>query len=192
MATFKHIDETNLQELLTQVFTALEGSPLNENTTYTLEASADGKSLILKDDNGVSVTTLTGVLFTSADATKLSGIAAGAQVNVIEGVIFNGTELTPDANKKITITTPASVQLQWVATLPATGEEDIIYLVPNGGTGQNQTDEYVWDATNSRFEKVGTLDVDLSEYVKNSDIVALTQAEITTAVEAAYQAVFGS
>ena len=59
-------------------------------------------------------------------------------------------------------------------------------------SGQNQTDEYVWDATNSRFEKVGSLDVDLTNYVQNSDIVPLTQAEITTAVNAAYQAVFGS
>lgn len=43
--------------------------------------------------------------YTSAEKTKLSGIEAGAQVNIIETVKVNGTALTPDANKAVDITT---------------------------------------------------------------------------------------
>lgn len=41
--------------------------------------------------------------FTTAEKTKLGGISAGAQVNVIETVKLNGTALTPDANKAVNI-----------------------------------------------------------------------------------------
>ena len=44
-----------------------------------------------------------GGLFSSADATKLAGIATGAQVNVIEKIKINGTELTVGADKSINI-----------------------------------------------------------------------------------------
>lgn len=40
---------------------------------------------------------------TSADKTKLDGIASGAQVNAIESVSVDGTALTPDANKNVNI-----------------------------------------------------------------------------------------
>ena len=43
----------------------------------------------------------------SADFTKLAGIASGAQVNVLEGVQVNGSDLTPDANKKVNVTITA-------------------------------------------------------------------------------------
>ncbi len=42
-------------------------------------------------------------LFSSAEATKLAGIATGAQVNVIEKIKINGTELTVGADKSINI-----------------------------------------------------------------------------------------
>ncbi len=45
--------------------------------------------------------------YTTEEKTKLSGIAAGAQVNVIEGVQVDGVDLTVDANKKVNISTAA-------------------------------------------------------------------------------------
>lgn len=47
--------------------------------------------------------------YTTDEKTKLAGIAAGAQVNVLEGVQLNGTDLTPDANKKVNVTAVQSV-----------------------------------------------------------------------------------
>lgn len=47
----------------------------------------------------------TDVNFTSAKDSKLTGIAAGAQVNVIESIKVNGTALTP-SSKEVSITVP--------------------------------------------------------------------------------------
>ena len=43
--------------------------------------------------------------YTSAEKQKLSGIASGAQVNVIESVKVNGTKLTP-SSKSVDVTVP--------------------------------------------------------------------------------------
>lgn len=65
-----------------------------------------------------------------------------------------------------------------VETLPTTGEAGVIYLVSNSGTNTNIYDEYIY--VNENFEKIGTTEVDLSEYVKFTDLVELTNAEIDT------------
>ena len=46
---------------------------------------------------------------TAAQAEKLAGIEAGADVNVIETVKVNGSALTPDANKAVDVTVPTQV-----------------------------------------------------------------------------------
>lgn len=213
--------------------------------------------------------------FTNTLKNKLDGIAAGAQVNVIEGVNVNGTAVTP-TNKIVNLTIPTkltdltndgnfvtdanyvhtdnnftttllnklngissgaevNVQSDWsvttttsdayiknkptkvsdftndsgfqnatqvqnaidaaladitgvefqiVQTLPATGEKGVIYLVPNSGSGSNSYDEYIWitNGSTSKFEKIGTTDVDLSGYVLYTDLVAITNSEIDTIV----------
>ncbi len=43
-------------------------------------------------------------LMTAAQAEKLDGIEEGAEVNVLEGVQVNGTDLTVDTNKKVNVT----------------------------------------------------------------------------------------
>lgn len=45
-------------------------------------------------------------LMTDAEGTKLAGIAAGAQVNVIETVKVNGTPLVPDGSKAVDVAVP--------------------------------------------------------------------------------------
>ena len=47
--------------------------------------------------------------YTTTEKTKLSGIEAGAEVNVIETVKVNDTALTPDANKAVNIEIPTAV-----------------------------------------------------------------------------------
>ena len=57
-----------------------------------------------------------------------------------------------------------------------------IYLTQNSGSTPNQYDEYIWLASDSAFEKIGTTDVDLSGYVLASDLAAITNAEIETII----------
>ena len=69
-----------------------------------------------------------------------------------------------------------SFQFQIVGELPGTGENGIIYLVSNNGSGQHIYDEYIW--TGKAFEKIGTTDVDLSNYWSKTDLVAIQNGEI--------------
>ena len=77
------------------------------------------------------------------------------------------------------------IEFEVVQTLPQTGEKGVIYLLSNSGTGQNIYDEYIWidgDTTGS-FEKIGTTEVDLSNYWKSTSgesnsLIAITTAEI--------------
>lgn len=57
-----------------------------------------------------------------------------------------------------------------VQTLPATGEGGTIYLVPNGGSAliKNVYDEYIW--YNGNWEKIGTTEIDLTNYLQRSDV----------------------
>ena len=113
--------------------------------------------------------------YTTEEKTKLSGIEAGAQVNVLETVSVNGSALTP-TSKGVDITVPTnnnqltngagyqtaaevstaisaaiaditSFEFAVVSTLPTEGVKGTIYLVPNSGAGQNVYDEYIWIST---------------------------------------------
>lgn len=75
-----------------------------------------------------------------------------------------------------------SFEFQIVEELPGTGENGVIYLISNSGTGQNIYDEYIW--TGTTFEKIGTTDVDLSNYWSKTDLVAIQNSEIDTIVGA--------
>lgn len=55
-----------------------------------------------------------------------------------------------------------------VEALPSTGKKGVIYLVANSGSGNNIYDEYIY--INSKFEKLGSREMDLSSYAKKTDI----------------------
>lgn len=77
-----------------------------------------------------------------------------------------------------TITGISFVKVNSYADLPATGSSGAIYLVPNSGTNPNIYDEYVWIAVDNNYEKIGTTEVDLSDYMKKTDMRAITSAEL--------------
>ena len=95
---------------------------------------------------------------------------AGTNSTQLATTAFVGTAIT-NALSGIT-----SFNFQIVATLPPTGVKGTIYLVSNSGAGTNEYDEYLW--VTDRFELIGSLSVDLSGYVKTTDLVAVTTAEI--------------
>lgn len=183
---------------------------------------ADGKGLSTND-------------YTTAEKTKLAGIASGAQVNVQAdwnatsggAVIKNKPTSLPAANTTSTYaadgTAPVNgkavasaiagkanksttlsgygitdaptktemssaiasavagitgISFSVVQSLPTTGKEGVIYLVAHAhGTGDSY-DEYIWIASQKKFEKLGNTDVNLTGYVKTTDLVAVTNTEI--------------
>lgn len=63
-----------------------------------------------------------------------------------------------------------------VESLPENGKKGTIYLISNTGTGENIYDEYIY--IENKFEKIGTTEMDLSGYVKLTDLVPVTNEEI--------------
>ena len=56
--------------------------------------------------------------------------------------------------------------------LPTIGENGVIYLVPNGKTGNNAYDEYIWVTSDGtgKYEKIGSTEVDLSDYYTKEQV----------------------
>lgn len=220
MATKKYLDDNGLTYYHSKVKALLAGKQNTES----------GKGLSTND-------------YTTAEKTKLAGIASGAEANVQSDwsvtdtssdayiknkptiptvnnatltIQKNGTTVntfTANASSDITanITVPTNnneltngagyqtatqvqtainsalsgitgVSFEVVNSLPATGENGVIYLLSNSGSSPNIYDEYIWLSASSSFEKIGTTDVDLSGYQLSSELVAITNAEIDTIV----------
>ena len=58
-----------------------------------------------------------------------------------------------------------------VDTLPETGEEGILYLVPEqSSAGTNNFKEYIWLSDENKYEELGYTDIDLSDYYTKEEI----------------------
>lgn len=182
MATTKYVGASALQETITKTKELLGGKV----------DKAEGKGLSTND-------------YTTAEKSKLANIEAGAQVNLLEGVKVNGSDL-PIVEKKVDIDLSSfitknvddlvnyykksetytqeqvnnligalkTIEIKVVASLPATGESNVIYLVAHSHGAGDVYDEYVWVADESKYEKIGNTDIDLSDYS--------TTAEMNTAI----------
>ena len=175
------------------------------NVTLTPDASNDTITIAAKDTTYAVATASANGLMSKSDKSKLDGVAAGAQVNVIESVKVNGTALTP-SSKAVNITVPTKVsaltndsgfqtaaqvtsainsavsgitgfEFQVVTTLPSTGTKGVIYLVAHVHTGSGDVyDEFIW--VTDKYEKLGNTDIDLSAYAKTADFAASSVSEM--------------
>lgn len=147
----------------------------------------DGSWVVPENTTYADATTSTHGLMSAADKTKLNGVATGAQANKIESVKVNGTALTIDSSKAVNVDLTAyaksadvtkeiasavsgvtQIDYSVVESLPSTGKKGIIYLVANSDSGNNIYDEYIY--INSKFEKLGSREMDLSSYAKKTDV----------------------
>ena len=62
---------------------------------------------------------------------------------------------------------------QTVESLPRPGDSHYIYLIPNGSTGANGYDEYIWVEDKNDYEKIGTTEIDLTAYATKEEVNAL-------------------
>ena len=158
-----------------------------------IKTRLDNKQAVISDLETIRSNASTG----AGLATKVNGIEAGAEVNVIESIIYDGNALTV-SNKSVTIPVPdlsnylttAQVytksqidskltsamhykgSVATYADLPASDNAvGDFYNVT--ATGAN----YAW--TGSTWDETGQI-VDLSAYVQSSDLVAVTNSEIDT------------
>lgn len=70
------------------------------------------------------------------------------------------------------------IDFKVVSSLPSTGVKGTIYMLSNSGSGNNVYDEYIYLTDAKKYEKIGTTDVDLSNYYNTSNFTAVTNSEI--------------
>ncbi len=92
---------------------------------------------------------------TSAISTATSDMATQTYV----------TEQIANINKKQVVTSTSEMT-----------DSNTIYLIANSGSGNNIYDEYI--VINGTPEKIGTTEVDLTNYLQETDLEAITNAEI--------------
>ena len=104
--------------------------------------------------------------FTTALNLKQDKLTAGAGISIINNVI----------------TATLGVSFTIVNSLPAKGSSQTIYLMLNGSqTSQNIYDEYIWLAGSETYEKIGTTQVDLTDYYNKTQVDNLLSAKLGTA-----------
>lgn len=87
------------------------GSALTPDGNMVVDVTVPTKTSDLTNDSNFAVDASyvhTDNNYTSGEKTKLSGIEAGAEVNVIEVVKLNGVSLTPDSNKVVDVSVPTN------------------------------------------------------------------------------------
>lgn len=109
------------------------------------------------------------------------GYQTSAQVE--SAITGKGYQTANQVNTAITnaLKDITGIDFKIVTTLPSTGVKGTIYLIASSTTQtQNIYDEYIYLTESKKFEKIGTTAVDLSGYVKEENLVAITNAEIDT------------
>lgn len=200
MATLKYLDDTGVALLWAKIKAAIAAKP-DSNTTYTIQQSmvdAHQFSLIGSDSSTVTITIpdngeenvietiqVDGVTITPTSKTvNITGLAplaspslTGTPTAPTAPVGTDTTQIATTAFVKAAIAAASiGIQFEIVQSLPASGNASTIYLLSHGGTAPDIYDEYIW--INNAWEKIGTTQVDLSNYVQFSDLVAITSTEI--------------
>ena len=163
MATKKYLDNNGLAYLWQKI---LNAQPTIGNGTLTIQKNGTNVQTFTANQTGNSTANIT-VPTNTNELTNGAGFQTSAQVQSLIDASLSGI---------------TGVSFEVVNSLPQTGENGVIYLVSNSGSGQNIYDEYIWLETSTRFEKIGTTDIDLSGYQLSSELVAITNAEIDTIV----------
>lgn len=187
--TYKRLDKDQVIFLVQYLFTKLKNSPLADNTTY---------SKVSEFENDVGYLTEHQDISGKVDKTQYNidlGNANQAlkemQTSIVN-VASNFNEYSTTEQTKTLISNAlkdiTGISLKVVTELPTKGENGVIYLVAHTHGTKDAYDEYLW--TGSAFEKIGNTDVDLSGYLKTSDMSILTNEEITTIVDNAYNTIF--
>lgn len=156
---------------------------VNVTVPTTVASLTDAANYALKSQLGTAA-----AANTEGTVTNGTNLPTGAAVkSFVEG---KGYQTAADVNNILTtgeyatesyVTTAIGnanhLQAVDVTTLPATGETNKLYLVPDDG-GKSNKDMYIWDATNSKFVLVGNTEVDLTGYVTESQLSVATAAQI--------------
>lgn len=182
----KKVDAVGGKVLSTNDYTTAEknklagiasGAQVNAITTVKV----NGTALTPDTSKAVNVTTPTKV----SQLTNDSGFQNATQVNsTITGKGYQ-TKAEVQSLINLAVGSVTSIRYEKVTSLPATGSNGVIYLVAHSHGTQDIYDEYIWISESKTFEKIGNTDIDLSGYVKKTDLTAITTDELNAMWSAA-------
>lgn len=191
-------NKTTVEDVLTSTSTtnalsAKQGKVLNDKIA-SISNVASGKGDMLKstyDADGDGVVDNAKALNGHEDSyfakatdipTKTSQLTNDSSFTTMSAVEKKGYQTASQVTSAINTAIAGVTQfdLQVVTELPTTGKKGVIYLIPHAHGTNDSYDEYIWvtNGSTSNFEKLGNTDINLSAYVKTTDLVSITNAEI--------------
>lgn len=90
---------------------------------------------------------------------------------------YNKNETYTQAEIKALIEAVKTIDMEIVPAKPEEPKSNVIYLIPNGKTGNNIYDEYVY--VNDKWELIGSTDIDLSNYYNKAEIDSKINIELS-------------
>lgn len=142
----------------------VNGTALTPDTNKAVDVTVPTKTSQLTNDSG----------FQNATQVKATVTGQGYQTQSQVQSLINSA-----------VGNVTSIRYEKVTSLPATGATGVIYLVAHSHGTQDIYDEYIWIADTKTFEKIGNTDIDLSGYVKATDLTAITTDELNAMWSAA-------
>lgn len=114
----------------------------------------------------------------TAIASALANYATNAGVQTAIATALADYMTTSEVNDAIAsaVVAASGIRFEAVDTLPQMGSVNVIYLVPNGLTGNNVKDEYMW--INGSWEILGSTAVNLEGYWSKEELRPMTAAEL--------------
>lgn len=177
-----HPTDTSRQAVITGAATTITDT--NLAASRALVSDANGK-VAVSDVTATEISYLDGV--TSAIQTQLNGKAASAASLAGYGITDAYTKKETDNAITAALAGITGISFNVVTSLPETGTAGTFYLVADTHSDKNDSyDEYIY--TNGAWEKLGNTDVDLSGYVKNDDLVEITNTQVDSIITTAFAA----
>lgn len=192
--TSQLVNDSNLVEDANYVhtdnnYTTAEKSKLGELKNYILPVASEetlggiriGANINIDANGVISVTSVTWENV-AGKPTKLSEFTndTGFITKAVNDLVnyYKKTEVYTKSEVTALIGDIKTIHQEVVSSLPTTGQSNIIYLVPNSGIGSNVHDEYIWVESTSKFEKIGSTEVDMSNYWSKAELTEATESEI--------------
>jgi hypothetical protein len=175
------LDGIDLSKYAPLASPALTGTPTAPTATAGTNTTQVATTAFVKGELG-TYAPLASPSLTGTPTAPTAG--AGTNSTQIATTAFVGTAV---ANALKDITGISFSKVESFSALPTTGTVGVIYLVPKSASETNNIyTEYYWDATTSKYEKLGDTTVDLTNYLAKDDIGELSTDE----VKAAWDSVF--
>ena len=168
-AAYKHTDNN----YTTAEKTKLAGIDESADANLIESVKVNGAPLEIDSSKAVNITVPTD----NSSLANGAGYQTATDVNNL--IDAKGYQTASQVNSIVNtaVANAAHLKRAIVDVLPESGEENTIYLVPSTSSKDgNVKDEYMW--INSAWEKIGSSEVDLTGYLKESDLTVITTAEI--------------